>query len=78
MKLRTRPGVQNYKRRDNTIPDPNTDPGLPPRQFALHHRRNDHPSVFGVHVSPEVKERSKTIRVDVETIRNPTVKNLHH
>lgn len=45
MKLRTRSSVQNYKRRDNTIPDPDTDPGLPPRQLALYHQRNDHPRV---------------------------------
>ena len=43
----TRPCIGNNKRRDESVPDPDTYPGLPPRKAKLDHGRGDHPSVQG-------------------------------
>ena len=45
VKLCTRAGIKHDEGRDDSVPNPNTDPCLPPGKAEFDHRRDNHPSI---------------------------------
>ena len=67
--------IRDYEWRDKAVTYPDADPRLPPGETELDHRRYDHPSAQASQSVIAVRggKAEVGIRVDVKTVRYPTV-----